>query len=170
MTLASNECPKIKVDGNAVSVDHPDPGVGGTLLLTALGVTNSDFGGVILNNIVQIGNHGKAISERGTNAALATIVEIAPRDGVETLLATQMAAVHAATIRMARLLAHTETIPQQDSAERALNKLARTFAAQVDTLKRYRSKGEQRVYVERVNIGDGGQAIVGNVDTRGGGE
>jgi hypothetical protein len=34
-------------------------------------------------------------------------------------------------------------IPQQDSAVRALNKLARTFAAQVETLKRYRGGGEQ---------------------------
>jgi hypothetical protein len=34
-------------------------------------------------------------------------------------------------------------IPQQDSAERAFNKLARTFAAQVETLKRYRGSGEQ---------------------------
>jgi len=34
-------------------------------------------------------------------------------------------------------------IPQQDSAERAFNKLARTFAAQVETLKRYRGGGEQ---------------------------
>jgi hypothetical protein len=32
---------------------------------------------------------------------------------------------------------------QQDSAERAFNKLARTFAAQVETLKRYRGGGEQ---------------------------
>jgi hypothetical protein len=34
-------------------------------------------------------------------------------------------------------------IPQQDSAERAFSKLARTFAAQVETLKRYRGGGEQ---------------------------
>jgi hypothetical protein len=34
-------------------------------------------------------------------------------------------------------------IPQQDSAVRAFNKLARTFAAQVETLTRYRGGGEQ---------------------------
>jgi hypothetical protein len=34
-------------------------------------------------------------------------------------------------------------IPQQDSAVRAFNKLARTFAAQVETLKRHRGGGEQ---------------------------
>jgi hypothetical protein len=33
--------------------------------------------------------------------------------------------------------------PQQDSAVRAFNKLARTFAAQVETLKRYLGGGEQ---------------------------
>jgi hypothetical protein len=38
----------------------------------------------------------------------------------------------------ARRLAQVENIPQQDIAERALNKLARTLAAQVEALKNYR--------------------------------
>jgi len=36
-----------------------------------------------------------------------------------------------------------EDFSQQDSAVRAFNKPARTFAAQVETLKRYRGGGEQ---------------------------
>jgi hypothetical protein len=36
-------------------------------------------------------------------------------------------------------------------------------------LKRYRSKGEQKVVVEHVTVNEGGQAIVGNVETGGGG-
>ena len=59
------------------------------------------------------------------------------------------------------------TLAQQDAAERALNKTARTFAAQMDSLKRYRSKGQQLVRVERVTVEDGGQAIVENVGTGG---
>ncbi len=55
-----------------------------------------------------------------------------------------------------------------DQYESALNRLTRTFAAQIEALKRYRSKGEQRVYVERVNVGEGGQAIVGLVGEGGG--
>ena len=35
-------------------------------------------------------------------------------------------------------------IPQQDSAERAFNKLSRTFAAQMEALKRYRTGGRRR--------------------------
>ena len=50
-----------------------------------------------------------------------------------------------------------------------LNKLTRTFATQVEALKRYRSKGEQKVTVEHVTVNEGGQAIVGNVETGGGG-
>ncbi|WP_300246595.1 hypothetical protein [Antarcticimicrobium sp.] len=86
-----------------------------------------------------------------------------PEDAAETLLLAQMAAIHQATMMMARRLKHVENIPQQDAAERALNKLGRTFAAQMDTLKRYRTKGQQTVRVERVTVNEGGQAIVGDV-------
>jgi hypothetical protein len=79
------------------------------------------------------------------------------------MLAAQMAAVHSATMTFARRLAHVEDIRQQDSAERAFNKLVRTFASQMEALKRYRSSGEQKVTVQYVNVSDGSQAIVGNV-------
>ena len=79
-----------------------------------------------------------------------------------------MAAIHNATIVAVARLTRVETIPQQDSAERALNKLARTFASQVEALKRYRSRGDQTVRVEHVTVNEGGQAIVGNVAHRGG--
>ena len=64
-------------------------------------------------------------------------------------------------------LARVETIPQQDSAGRAFNKLARTFAAQVEAFKRYRTGGQQKVTVEHVTVNQGGQAIVDSV-TQGG--
>ena len=60
-----------------------------------------------------------------------------------------------------------DTLPQHDSAERSLNKLARTFACQLEALKRYRSKGNQHIVVERVTVSDFGQAIVGNVSQGG---
>jgi hypothetical protein len=57
-----------------------------------------------------------------------------------------------------------ENIPQQDSAQNAFDKLARTFAAQVEALKRYPSGGEQKMTVQHVHVAEGGQAIVGNVN------
>jgi hypothetical protein len=83
-------------------------------------------------------------SEKGANFMLSVIKGIEPRDQIEAMLAAQMAAVHVASMTFAQRLAHVDNIPQQDSAERAFNKLTRTFAAQVSALKEYRSKGEQK--------------------------
>jgi hypothetical protein len=88
----------------------------------------------------------KTADEHGLNFMLSVVKGIEPKDQVEAMLAAQMAAVHMATMTFARRLAHVENIPQQDK-ERAFNKLARTFAAQVEALKRYRSRGEQTVRV-----------------------
>jgi hypothetical protein len=41
--------------------------------------------------------------------------------------------------------------------------IARTFATQMEALKRYRTGGEQKVTVQHVSVSEGGQAIVGNV-------
>jgi len=39
----------------------------------------------------------------------------------------------------------------------------------MEALKRYRASSEQKIVVQHVNVSDGGQAIVGNVTTGGGG-
>jgi hypothetical protein len=70
-------------------------------------------------------------------------------------------------LTFARRLANVDNLPQQDSAQTAFNKLARTFAAQVSALKDYRSKGEQKMTVQHVHVAEGGQAIVGNVSAPG---
>lgn len=97
----------------------------------------------------------------------AVLVDGQPRDELEAMLAVPMGAIHTATMMMASRLNHVETIPQQESAERALNKLARTFAPQMEALKRYRTGGQQRVTVEHVTVNAGGQAIVGAVKHEG---
>jgi DNA topoisomerase IB len=89
---------------------------------------------------------------KALNFMLSVVKSIKPRDQIESMLATQMAGIHTATM-WTRL----------DSTERALNKLARTFAGHVEALKRYRTGGEQSVTVQHVSVSDGGQAIVGNV-------
>ena len=50
------------------------------------------------------------------------------------------------------------------------NKLSRTYAALVEALNRHRGKGQQKVTVEHVHVHAGGQAVVGMVETPGGGE
>ncbi len=112
---------------------------------------------------------GKTPDERGTNFMLSMVRGIGPKDEIEAMMAAQMAAVHMTTMTFARRLVHVDNIPQQDSAERAFNKLARTFAMQVEALKRYRTGGEQKVTVQHVTVNEGGQAIVGSVSPQVGG-
>jgi hypothetical protein len=117
----------------------------------------------MLLQIARLGAPGEKVSQPDANFALGYVDSMRPKDSTEALLLAQMTAIHLAMMTLARRLNDVENLPQQDSAERALNKLARTFAMQVDTLKRYRSKGEQVVRVERMTVESGAQAMVGNI-------
>ena len=151
--------------GSSVVVDHPDFAFGQIAFMKAIGTSNVDFSQGLICQLANIGSQGDKLDKSGINFVLAIVKGVQPRDQIEAMLAAQMAAVHLAMMTFARRLAHVENIPQQDSAERAFNKLARTFAAQVSALKDYRSKGEQKMTVQHVHVAEGGQAIVGNVST-----
>ncbi len=129
----------------------------------ALGTSNQDFVRSILSQITTASSLGGEIDESAINFVLAVIKDTKPNDQLEAMVALQMAIVHLAQIRFATHLAQVESLPQQDSAERAVNKLARTFTTQMDALKRYQTGGEQKVTVQHVSVNEGGQAIVGNV-------
>jgi hypothetical protein len=131
--------------------------------MEALGITDPNFLDGFLKQLVDVSSQGQELDASGLNFVLSVVKGFEPKDQVEAMLAAQMAAVHLATMSFARRLAHVETIPQQDSAERAFNKLARTFTAQIEALKRYRTGGQQKVTVEHVTVNQGGQAIVGNL-------
>jgi hypothetical protein len=152
-----------------LGIDHPDLAIGQVLLMEALGTCQTEFMGGLLKQLANAATQGKEIDQHATNYMLAMVTGIEPKDQVEAMLAAQMAAVHNAMMTFARRLNHVDNIPQQDSAERAFNKLGRTFAAQVEALKRYRTGGQQKVTVEHVTVNAGGQAIVGNVETPGDG-
>lgn len=164
---ASPAAPGLKITENGgateIRVDHPDAGVGEVLLMDALGTRDPDFLNGFLTQLAEAGSKGAKVEGRALSFMLSVVKGVDPRDQVEALLAAQMAAVHTAIMTFSRRLRQVETIQQQDSAERAFNKLARTFTAQVETLKRYRSRGDQTVRVEHVTVNEGGQAIVGNV-------
>jgi hypothetical protein len=150
-----------KVPG--IKPDHPDEVVGLGLLMEALGTTSRDFASGLLTQLASAGTVGSQPDEGAINFMLSVIEGIKLRDHVEAMMAAQMAAIHRAMMTFTRRLSGVENIKQQDSAAGALNKLARTFAMQVEALKRYRTGGEQKVTVQHVTISEGGQAIVGNV-------
>ena len=169
MAAKETRGPRLKMivtgkDAVTIGPDHPDTLIGTIDLMRAIGTTDREFFKGLVGQLANASKEAEA-SERGLNFMLAVIKGIQPRDQIEAMLGAQMAAVHMASMTFARRLAHVDNIPQQDSAQTAFNKLARTFAAQVEALKRYRSGGEQKMTVQHVHVAEGGQAIVGNVST-----
>ena len=157
---------KLSMKGQTLTISFNSKSVEiATLLqMVDIGSTDGDFHTGLVGQIASLGAQGHAVSSENSNFVLSVVRSIKPRDELEAMLATQMGAIHIATMMLARRLNHVQSLPQQDAAERALNKLARTFTTQMDALKRYRTGGQQKVTVEHVTVNQGGQAIVGAVD------
>jgi hypothetical protein len=158
---------KVKVLGTAADVtigpDHPDLETGMALWMDALGTTDGPFLDAFMRQLATLTKIGGKVNEDQLNQTFALIRGIGPQDPVEGMLAAQMAAIHTATLSYARRTAIADTFMESELSEKAFNRLSRTFVAQMDALKKYRTGGEQKMTVEHVHVHEGGQAIVGNV-------
>ena len=137
------------------------------------GTGNDDL---ILSTIQQLGSvigRGKDLAESDAqrqylNGALASIIDSKPNDSIELMLATQMAAVHSIALEMSRrAMLHEQSLEGVELNINCANKLMNTFARQVEALAKHRAKGQQKITVQHVNVNDGGQAIVGDVNQGG---
>jgi hypothetical protein len=155
--------PRIKLSSRGFFIDHPDPEHGEQLMSDALGVSDRDAMHGILRQLVKASVNGERPDAVNLAFMISMVKSIKPRDAVEAMLVAQMVSVHVMAMRCAHHLGTTEDSARQDSASRALARLARTFPAQVDALNRYRNSGEPAITVRNVSVGDGGKAIVGNV-------
>ncbi len=169
---AAKPAPRIKLSKREevleLSLDHPDQTLGHVLLAEALGIADGDFLNGLLKQLVNAGTQGGKAVEEASNFMLSVVKGMEPKDQLEVMLIAQMTAVHMAAMRLVPQINNAETLQQQDSAARAFNQLLRTFANQMETLKRYRTGGQQKVTVEHVTVNKGGQAIVGSNVTHGG--
>lgn len=98
----------------------------------------------------------------------SAVAEIAPRDAVESMLALQMVGHHLAAIRFLGLLARATTANDIELAEKGAARMNRAYTSCMEQLRKHRTGGKQTVTVQHVHVEDGGQAIVGNVQTGGG--
>lgn len=121
--------------------------------------TRTAANGVLITGLGSLGKRGDTFYGMLTNMA----VEMEPKDAVEAMLVTQMTATNAALSYALQQMVDAQHLPRIEAFDRIANRLARTFTAQVDALKKYKAKAQQIVRVERVDVRDGGQAIVGDV-------
>lgn len=121
--------------------------------------TRAAANGVLLTGMGSLGARGEQYL--GMMASMA--IEMEPKDAVEALLVSQMTATNAAFSWAMQQMVDAQHLQRVEAFDRIANKLARTFATQVEALKKYRAKAQQTVRVERVDVREGGQAIVGDV-------
>jgi len=155
--------PRIRLSPPGFAIDHPDPELGEQLMANALGVADRDAMNGILSQLVRASVNGGRPDEANLSFMMSMVKSIRPRDSIEAMLVAQMVSVHVMAMRCAHHLANAQDLAQHDSAALALGRLARTFPAQIEALNRYRSHGEPAITVQNVSVGDGGNAIVGNV-------
>jgi hypothetical protein len=136
-------------------------------LQNAFGTASSAFVAASLQQLIaaaRLPNSG--ICEIAVNASLAFIEGAKPRGEVECALVMQMACTHSAAMSVLGTFAgangYGRAVPLKASAAA---KLMRAYATQVETLRRLRNGDSQTVRVEHVHVNEGGQAIIGNVNS-----
>ncbi|WP_457091262.1 hypothetical protein [Microvirga sp. P5_D2] len=105
-------------------------------------------------------------ANRQVAAAVAALAALKPQDGLEGMAAAQIVLVHHAAVDCMRKAMAQKTPEAQDLCFRQATRLMAMFQRQLEGLDRHRGKGAAMVNVEMVNVGAGGQAVVGAVDAR----
>lgn len=100
-----------------------------------------------------------------TASALAIVAAVAPTNELEAALGVQMAGSHELVMDMLCRARRSDRVDHMSLYGGLAVKLQRTFAAQIEALAKLRNAGKQIVEVNHVHtyVGEGGQAIVGNV-------
>lgn len=137
-------------------------------LKIALGTASMEFVEATLFQLqaaARLPNSG--VSEIAVNAALSMIESEQPRNETECAIVVQMACVHSATMAvLGRIGGGHGGDRHVLAAATAASRLSRTFAILVETLRRLRTGSSQVIRIERVDVREGGQAVIGNIGAR----
>ena len=142
----------------------------GPQLMETTGSTDADFSKILLSQASSVST--PKTEEDKANFTASFMHGLKPRDEMEGVLIAQMAGIHNLLMEYMR----RAVIPEQyleageDYTNRAY-KLINIFLKQVETLEKYRGKtSQQKVIVEHVHIYEGGQAVVGHIESKPRGE
>jgi hypothetical protein len=132
--------------------------------IKSMGCIDLDMANMLSHQISNPIHYSLYDDKQYIEGSLALYRGIEPNDPLECMLASQMVAAHNTAMECLRKALHTDQISHgKDTNINQATKLMRTFTAQIETLKRYRTGGKQTIQVQHVNVNEGGQAIVGNI-------
>jgi hypothetical protein len=158
------------IQGNVVSFTSPgtDDHVWREQLKTALGTLSDAFVDMALHHLEGAARMpGAGPSDMAINGALGIIAAFAPQNEMEAALAVQAACTHmVAMAMMARIGGGHGSDRRLPGLASASAKLLRAYCTQIETYRRLRYGGDQNIRVEHVHVHEGGQAIVGSINSR----
>jgi len=138
------------------------------------GSQSDDWNNILANQTLHslwLVHSSDEFQERQRSATLAALVGIAPKDEIEGMIAAQLLAGHNVAMECyRRAMIESQSFEGRRENLNQANKLSRTYSTLLEALNRYRGKGQQKVTVEHVHVHAGGQAVVGMVETPGGGD
>ncbi|MBR0693280.1 hypothetical protein [Bradyrhizobium lablabi] len=119
--------------------------------------------------LVQIQNASRmpsgGVSETSVNAVLAFIEAAEPKNEIEGALAIQMACTHAVAMAVLSRVGGGHGGDRHVAVMAAAGaRLLRAFATQIEAMRRLRNGGAQVIRVERIEVSDTAQAIIGNIN------
>ncbi len=178
---ASTAVKFILKNGKSLMPEAPDDPLTRARLSEALGTTDGavqyhlssqaiqTFPGVLTSkDIVPKGSDSQAML-RAANQAVALLAGIRPQDELESMLAVQMIACHNAAMHCAKqAMIKGQTLESRQASVNSSAKLMQVFTHQMETLRKRRAGGQQKMVVEHVHVNEGGQAVVGMVNVGGG--
>lgn len=91
------------------------------------------------------------------------ISALGAQNGLESMLAAQMLSVHQLQQRSMVYANAADDFELKKYYTNAAIKLANSFVQQANMLAKLRGMGGQKIIVERVDVHQGGQAVVGNI-------
>lgn len=129
------------------------------------GITNQDLLFALIENSALPTTDASLSIENQINVVLQSLSELQPKDATETMLCLQLVALHLQGMRSLKKAGDSDFQPQIQTYMTAATKLIRLQHETLDTLNRYRRKGDQHLVVQHVNVNEGANAIVGQVNT-----
>ncbi len=128
------------------------------------GVTDTVLQGMLSSQLLFSYKNSAEALEVFQDGILAMHQGIKPKDTIESLLAAQMVATHNMAMEFSkRVMLVGQTVEGVDANINRATKLMRTYVAQVEALRKYRTGGKQTIQVQHVNVNEGGQAVIGNI-------
>jgi hypothetical protein len=161
----------IDLSGGGVEINSPHADRFGwnAQMQDTFGTRSGDFSDACINWLANAAaERGKPLSQTAVNAALAVVAAAEPANEMEALLAVQMFATHDLSMELMRRAKQSDNLRAMTEYGTLATKLSRTMTAQIEALGKLRRGGEQTVRVEHVHVYEGGQAVVGVVNTQGG--